>query len=150
MQLGAMIYFASGKRPFARFVPDLIARQPSPRRLDSEDAAKAGRIPSAGRSGAALAPQAQSLPFQEVRTVLERREHSRLGRHGRVTRHQPRFELIHVVRRLQPIAQHQRAPESHDLNPVCRIAALVVALDDWNLDAQEPALPRLAVEQAHA
>ena len=58
---------------------------------------------------AALPPQAQRLPFEQVRAVLQRRQHARLRRHGRVAGEQPRLQLVDVVARLEAVAQHQRA-----------------------------------------
>src|SRR5436190_9883496 len=59
------------QRPFAGLVPDLVARQPAPGGLDGEDAGEARRVPPAAGARAALPPQAQRLPFEQVRAVTQ-------------------------------------------------------------------------------
>jgi hypothetical protein len=49
------------------------------------------------------------------------------------------------VARLEPVAQHERAAQADDLDFVRRVAALVVALDHGNLDAQQPPLADLTI-----
>ena len=68
--------------PFARLVPDLVAGQPAPGRLHGEDASEASRVPAAGRPGAALAPHAQELAFEQAKLSDELQ--SFLGRHQSV------------------------------------------------------------------
>src|SRR5438046_2436554 len=75
-----------GHWPIAGFVPDFVARQPTPGRLYREDARVLGRVPAARLPVAALPPHAQDLPFQQMWADLERRHHDRLGRHTRIAR----------------------------------------------------------------
>src|SRR5262245_32831797 len=42
-----------GQRPFAGLVPDFVARQPAPRRLNREHTGELRRVPSTRRTGAA-------------------------------------------------------------------------------------------------
>src|SRR5437667_9114040 len=53
--------FRLGKRPFAGFVPDFVARQPAPRSLDRERTGETRRVPAAGHACAPLAPQTKGL-----------------------------------------------------------------------------------------
>src|SRR4051812_25927651 len=75
-----------GNRPVAGVVPDLVAGEPAPRRLDREDARELGGVPAARLPGAALLPQTHGLSGEQMRTVLDRRDDPRLGGRGRVAR----------------------------------------------------------------
>ena len=81
--------------------------------------------------------------------MLERRQHPGFRRHGRVTGEQSCLELVGVVPRLEPVAQYQRPAQAADLDLIRRLAAFVVALDYWDLDAQQPPLAGLGVEKTH-
>src|SRR6516164_1067807 len=84
-----------------------------------------------------------------MRAMLQRSQHPDLGGHGRIAGDQPGFQLVGIMTGLEPVTQNQAAAESHQLDLVSRVPALVVALDDRDLYRQEPALARLAVEKAH-
>ena len=81
--------------------------------------------------------------------MLERREYAGFRGDGRVTRDQPRFDLVDIVAGLQPVAQYQRSPEPGELNLEVGITAVVISFDDRDLDAQEPPLAGFAIEKAH-
>src|SRR5262245_19344039 len=66
--------FGFRQRPFPRFVPNLVARQPAPGRLHGENTGEPRWIPAARHARAALAPQAQGLTLQQMWTVLQRRD----------------------------------------------------------------------------
>ena len=93
-----------GQRPLPAFVPELVTRQPAPRGEDREDASELRRVPAARGPRRSLPPQAECLPLEQVRAVLQRREDSGLGRNDGVTGKQAGFELVDVVARLEAIA----------------------------------------------
>src|SRR6185437_7361669 len=97
----------------------------------------------------ALSPQTQRLSLKKMRTMLERGQDARLRRHGRITGNQPRLELINVVPRLEAIAQHESPAQPTHTDLEGRIAPVVVALDDRNLDAEQTPLAGLTVEKTH-
>ena len=84
-----------------------------------------------------------------MRTVLEGGQHTNLGRHRRVARDKPRFHLVDIVSRLEAVAENQTVPQPEKLNPVFRIPAFVLALDDRDFYRQEPSFTGLAVEKTH-
>src|SRR5262249_39683929 len=138
-----------GQGPLARLVPDLVTRQPAPGGLHGEDAGEARGVPAAGCARAALPPQAEGLPLQQVRTVVERRQGPRLRRERRIARNEARLHFVDVVPRFETVAQHQRVVDARQADLERLVASLVVALDDRKLDAQQTSLPGLAVEKTH-
>src|SRR5687767_14607919 len=119
-----------GQRPLAGGVPNLVARQPAPGGLYREDAGELARVPAARLPRAPLAPQAQRLALEHVRTGFERRHHPSLRRRDRISAQQTRLQLVDVVRRLETIREREAAPLLDDANLEFRVASLVVALDN--------------------
>src|SRR5262245_27489291 len=137
--------FRLRQRPLPGLVPDLIAGQPPPRGLDGEDAGELRRVPPATVPRRALPPQAQRLPFEQVRAVPQRGDDAGLGGNGRVAGVEPGLQRVDVVARLQAVAQGECRPAPHDLDLEVRVAALVVALNGRDLDAQQAPLSGLGV-----
>ena len=111
-----------------------------------EHARELGWIPSACRARRSLPPEAERLPFKQMRAMLEGSQDARLGRNDGVTGEQPRLQLIDVVAGFEPVRQYQRPGQTGDRDAVLPVAAVVVSFNRRHLDGQQPPLAEFGVE----
>src|SRR4051812_47573465 len=142
--------FRLGQWPVTGIVPDFVASQPTPCRLDGEYAGEPSRVPAARGPRGTLPPQAERLALEQMRTMFERRNDPRFRRHSGIARQESSFHVVDVVSGFESVSQQNRAAGAVHADSVFGVATGVVLFNHRNFDRQQPTFSGFAIEQTHS